>query len=78
MNRDMVHQYTALLHHVLDVAQAQRVSDIPAHAGEHHLQRIVQPFEDRVQGAVDQALAEIEHGSDCRVHLSQQNRRIWS
>jgi len=33
----------------------------------------VKPFEDLVQGAVDEAAAEIKHGPDCRLCLSQQN-----
>lgn len=74
MNRDVIHENATLLHHLLDVAQAQRVSHIPTHAGEHHLKRIVQPFEDLAQGAVDQSLPEIKHGPDCRLRLSQQNR----
>ena len=73
MNRHVIDENTALLHHLLDVPQAQRVRHIPAHAGEHHLKRVVQPFEDLAQGAVDQTLAEIEHGRDCRLCVSQQN-----
>src|ERR1035437_6409295 len=67
----------ALLHHLLDVAKAQRVSHIPAHAGEHNLKPIVQPFEDLAQAAVDQTLAEIKHGPDCRLCLLQQNPQTW-
>jgi transposase InsO family protein len=74
MNREVIHENAPLLHHLLDVAQAQRISRIPTHAGEHHLKLIVQPFEDLAQGAVDQTLAEIKHGPDCRLWLSQQNR----
>ena len=35
---------TALLHHLLDVTKAQRVGDVPAHAGEHHFQRVGSRF----------------------------------
>ena len=49
------------------------VGYVPAHASEHDLKRVVQSFEDLAQGAVDEALAEIEHGTDCRLRLLQQN-----
>ena len=61
MNRHVIYENTALLHHFLDVPKAQRVRYIPLHAGEHDLKRIVQSFDDLTQGAVDEALAEIEH-----------------
>ncbi len=62
MNRDVIHENTALLHHLLDMAKAQRVNHTPAHAGQHHLKRVVQPVEHLVQGAVDQTLVKIKHG----------------
>ena len=74
MNCHVVYENSALLHHLFDVPKAQRVRYVPAHASEHDLQRVVQPFEDLAQGAVDEALAEIEHGSDCRLRLLQQNQ----
>ena len=73
MNRNVVHEYTALLHHLLDVAQAQLVRRILAHADEHHLKRIVQPFQNLAKCAADQTLAEIKHGADCRLGLLQHN-----
>jgi len=74
MHCGVVHENTALLHHLLNVAQAQRVGHVPAYAGQHDLQRIVQPFEDLAQGAIDQTFAEIKHGQDCRLCLLRQNR----
>ena len=35
MHRGVVDKYAALLHHFLDVARAQRVGNIPAHARKH-------------------------------------------
>jgi hypothetical protein len=56
MHRGVINEDTALLHHFLDMAKAQRVSHIPAHAGEHDFQQVVQPFEDLAQSAVNQLL----------------------
>jgi hypothetical protein len=39
--------------------------------------RAVQSFEDLAQGAVDEALAEIEHESDSRLGLMQLNRQMF-
>ena len=75
MHRGVVDKYTALPHHFLDVAKAQRVSHIPAYAREHDFQWVVQSFQDLVQGAVDQTLAEIKHGSHCRLCLLQQSQK---
>ena len=70
----VINEYTAILHHLLDVAQAQRVGHVPAHAGQHYFKSVVQPFESLAPCAVDQTLAEIEHGPDCRLCLMQHNR----
>ena len=69
----VINKYTALLHHFLDVAQAQRVGHVPAHAGQHHFKSVVQPLESIAQCAVDQTFAEIKHGPDCRLCLMQHN-----
>ncbi len=74
MHRDVIHENTALLHHLLKVAQAQGIGHVPAHAGQHHPKRVVKPFENIAQPAVDQTVAEIKHGRDCRLCLTQQNR----
>ena len=58
------------------MAQAQWVRHVPANAGQHDFQGIVKPLEDLVQGAVDQALAEVKHGRDCRLCLLRQNHLI--
>lgn len=73
MNRDVIDEKTALLHHLRYVTRAQRLGDRPAHACEHHLTRIVPPFENLTQCAVDLTLAEIEHGADCHLGLLQHN-----
>ena len=62
MNCHVIHENSAFLHHLFDVPKVQRVRYIPAHAGEHDLKRVVKPFKDPAQGAVDEALAEIKHG----------------
>ena len=41
--------YAALGHHLLDVTQAQRIGCVPAHAREHHLQRVVPPLDHLAQ-----------------------------
>ena len=38
MHGGVIDDHAALGHHFLNVAQAQRVSGMPAHAREHHLQ----------------------------------------
>ena len=58
----VVNQSTALVHHLLNVAQAQRGGHVPSHAGEHDFQWIVQPLEDLAQGAIDQTFSEIKRG----------------
>ena len=68
----VVNENAALLHHFLHMSQDQRVRHIPAHAGQHDFQRIVKALQDLDQGAVDQTLAEIKQGSDCRLCLLRQ------
>lgn len=50
MNSGVINADTALLHHFLDVPQAQRIGRVPAHAGEHHIQRIVHALDHLLQG----------------------------
>ena len=76
MHGGVINEYTALLHHFLDVAQAQWVGHIPAHAGQHVFQRLVKPLGDLGQCSVDQLLAGIEHGRDCRLCLLRQNQPV--
>jgi hypothetical protein len=45
MYRRMIHFDPTLGHHFFQMTQAQRISNIPAHAGQDHIQRIVQPFQ---------------------------------
>jgi hypothetical protein len=45
MNRGVINEHAALGHHFFDVTQAQRVRCVPAHADQHHLQRIVHPLD---------------------------------
>ena len=75
MHGGVVNENAALLHHFFTMAQAQWVRHVPANAGQHDFQGIVKPLEDLVQGAVDQALAEVKHGLDCRLCLLRQNLR---
>ena len=49
MHGGVINENTALLHHFIDVAQAQRVGHVPAHTG--HIKKVVKPFEDPVQCA---------------------------
>jgi superfamily I DNA/RNA helicase len=74
MHSDLINANASLLHHFLNMAKAQRVSHIPAHASQHHFKRVVKPLEDLAQGAVDQTLAEIKHDSDCPSALLQHNQ----
>ena len=53
MHSSVVNDNTTFPHHVLNMAQAERVGCVPAHARQHHFEGIVKPFEDLVQGAVD-------------------------
>ena len=73
MHGGVINENTAPLHHFFHTSQVQRVGAIPAYAGDHHFQRAGKPFEDFVQGAVDQTFAEIKHGLDCRFCLLRQN-----
>ena len=43
------------------LAQAQRVGDIPAHAGEPYLERIMQPFENPAQFGADRRFSRVLH-----------------
>lgn len=72
-NHDMIHEYTAPLHHFFHVAEAQRLGDIPARTNEHHLERTVHPLENLTKCSVDQTLSEIKHGADCGFGLLQNN-----
>ncbi len=36
---------SSVMHHLFNVTQTQRIGHIPAHACEHHFQRVVEPFE---------------------------------
>jgi hypothetical protein len=55
MHGGVIDEHAALGHHLLDVAQAQRICAIPAHAHEHHFQWVVQPLDDLAQ-SVDHRL----------------------
>ncbi len=69
----MINKNAALLHHFLQMAKTQWIGCIPPSANQHDFQRVVNPFENFAQVAVDQTLTEIEDGTDCRVCLSRQN-----
>src|SRR5450830_371687 len=58
MNGGVVNEDHSLLHHLLNVTQAQRV---------------VEPFENFAQGAIDQPFTEIVHGPDCPRSLLRHN-----
>jgi hypothetical protein len=73
MDRGVVNENTALLHHFLDVTQTQWVGHVPPYARQHDFQRIVEPFEDLAQGAIDPTFTAIMHGADCRRSLLRQN-----
>jgi len=77
MHSGVVHKNTAFLAIISSiVAQAQRIGHIPAHAREHHFQRVVDPFGHLAQGANNRTLAEIKHELDCRLRLLRQNRNV--
>jgi type IV secretory pathway VirB10-like protein len=40
----MIDRNPTLGHHFLEITQAKRIGDVPTHAGQDHLQRIVEPF----------------------------------
>jgi hypothetical protein len=41
----MINEYASLLHHLFEIAQTQRVGDVPAHAQQHDVQRKSQPLD---------------------------------
>jgi hypothetical protein len=45
VNRGMIDEQAALLHYVFEIAQAQRVSDVPSHAQKHDVQWKSQPLD---------------------------------
>jgi hypothetical protein len=45
MHRGVIDHNAALGHHLLNMAQAQRVRRVPPHAHQHHLDRVVKPLE---------------------------------
>ena len=49
MYSGMVDKDTALLHHLLQMTKAQRISCVPAGAHQHHFERIVQSLEHPAQ-----------------------------
>jgi len=50
----VVDAHPALGHHLLEVPQTQRVSRIPTHAHQHHLQRKVQALQHPAEGRIHQ------------------------
>ena len=45
MNGGVINEHAALGHHLLDMAQAQRICHVPAYAGEHHINRVMHPLD---------------------------------
>src|SRR5450755_2224198 len=45
VNRGMIDEHAALLHHLFQVAQTQRVRDVPSHAQQHDVQWKAQPLD---------------------------------
>jgi hypothetical protein len=45
MNRRVIDRSPALGHHLFEMTQAQRIRHVPVNAEQHHVQRIMQPFE---------------------------------
>jgi hypothetical protein len=58
-----IDQHSALGHHFLEVARAQRVGRVPAHAHQHGLQREAQPLDHPAQGRIHQLNMQWNHGS---------------
>ena len=73
MNGAVINENATLLNHIINMAQAQYVRHVPANAGQHNFQGIVKLLDDLAQGDVDQALAEVKRGRDCRLCLLRQN-----
>jgi len=64
MNRGVIDDHAALGHHLFNVAQDQRVGRVPAHADQHHLQRIVQPLDHLAQRLNHHRHSVVSFGSD--------------
>ena len=77
MHGRVVNENTTLLHHFFNMSQTERVGHVPAHANEHDFKWVMKPLQDFVQGAVDQTLAEIKPGRNCRLCLLRQNLRLY-
>ncbi len=54
MDGGVVDLHATLGHHLLEISQTQRVSGVPTHANQHHLQREVQPLDHAAQRRVRQ------------------------
>lgn len=71
----MIGEYPALGRHIEEVTQAQRVGCIPAHAHQHHLDRIVQPLEHLAERLVHQPLSRRASNPGASAGFLRQN---WS
>jgi len=49
MDSGVIDEHAALDHHLFNVTQAQRMGRVPAHADQHHLDRVVQPLDHLAQ-----------------------------
>ena len=67
VHRGAIDEHAAFDHHLLDVAQAQRIRGIPTYAHQHDLQRRVHPLDDLAQLVDHQVLPS--------VHLAQPYHR---
>jgi hypothetical protein len=52
MNRRVIDHHPAFGHHLLSVAQAQRVGHVPAYAHQHDFRRKVQPLDRPAQSSI--------------------------
>ena len=74
--RGVIDLDTALVHYLLNVAQAQWVCCVPASAHQHDFQWIVQPLEHLAQLAYHCHLGCVGHAVIVRHRLLRQNQKI--
>ena len=49
MQSGVIDEHAAFSHHLFDVPKAQRIGRVPAHAHQHHFQRVVHPLNHSAQ-----------------------------
>src|SRR3984885_573545 len=69
----MIYRDSTFRHHLFQMSQAQRICDIPPHAGQNDIQRIMQPFQYSGHGWVQHRSQALPHALILAQPLLRQN-----